>query len=212
MKFTYLLFIPSFVTFLFFNSQAEASTCTYTPDPASLEVHWTGFKTTQKVAVPGQFLKVKNMKELEASYPNLKALLRKFIVQVDITSANTGNPPRDATLKEKFFSVLSGNRISTAYLTSIKETSQNTGTASMVLRFNKKVKKIPVTYTFADGKLNLKGNFDILSFSAYKALNSLNQACLELHKGADGVSKTWSEVEFMASGKVIETCKEAVTK
>ena len=29
-----------------------------------------------------------------------------------------------------------------------------------------------------------------------KALEALNQACLELHKGADGVSKTWSEVHI----------------
>ena len=212
MKFNSILSLSAATALLLFNPQAVAKTCSYLPSPASLSVQWTGFKTNQKVAVPGKFLKVKNMKKLGASYPNLKALLRTFIVQVDITSADTGNPPRDQTLKEKFFNVLAGNRISTAYLTGIKEKSESNGTATMILRFNKKVKKVPVTYTYADGTLSLNGTFDILNFSAYRAFESLNQACLELHKGTDGASKTWSEVEFMASGKVTEQCQETASK
>ena len=31
-------------------------------------------------------------------------------------------------------------------------------------------------------------------WSAQKAVASINLACKELHKGKDGVSKTWSEV------------------
>lgn len=35
-----------------------------------------------------------------------------------------------------------------------------------------------------------------MDFNTGKAMEALNQACFELHKGADGVSKTWSEVHI----------------
>ena len=31
-------------------------------------------------------------------------------------------------------------------------------------------------------------------WKATKAIATLNKACFELHKGADGISKTWNEV------------------
>ena len=40
----------------------------------------------------------------------------------------------------------------------------------------------------------MKATMDITKWNAVEALNSLNIACKDLHKGADGVSKTWSEV------------------
>ncbi len=210
MKFALLFLVFSFIIFFsFISPQAYAKTCSYSPDESSLSVQWTGFKTTQKVPVPGKFLKAKNLKKIETSYPSLKALLKAVIVQVDITSADSGNPQRDETLKQKFFNVLKGNKISTAFLTGIKENADHSGSATMTLRFNKQTKKVPVTFTYLDGLVTVKGSFDILNFTAYRALESLNQACLELHKGADGVSKTWSEVEFVASGKVSEKCQEA---
>ena len=36
-------------------------------------------------------------------------------------------------------------------------------------------------------------------FNALEMLSSLNKACYELPKGADGISKTWEEVDVEAS-------------
>ena len=33
-------------------------------------------------------------------------------------------------------------------------------------------------------------------FNGSKAMESLNKVCFDLHKGPDGISKTWSEVEI----------------
>ena len=32
---------------------------------------------------------------------------------------------------------------------------------------------------------------------AYKAYNSISAKCYDLHKGADGISKTWDEVNVI---------------
>ena len=35
---------------------------------------------------------------------------------------------------------------------------------------------------------------DLKNWNAIDALNALNKVCFDLHKGADGVSKTWEDV------------------
>jgi hypothetical protein len=40
----------------------------------------------------------------------------------------------------------------------------------------------------------MKATMNVNDWNASAALASLNKVCLDLHRGADGVSKTWSEV------------------
>ena len=40
---------------------------------------------------------------------------------------------------------------------------------------------------------------NVMEWNGQEAMDSLNVACFDLHKGADGVSKTWSEVDINAS-------------
>ena len=53
-----------------------------------------------------------------------------------------------------------------------------------------------VKSTFENNVYTIETDVDLMDFNAGKGLEALNQACLELHKGADGVSKTWSEVHI----------------
>ena len=43
-------------------------------------------------------------------------------------------------------------------------------------------------------RVTLKGTMDLNNWNAIEALNALNKVCFDLHKGADGVSKTWEDV------------------
>ena len=52
-------------------------------------------------------------------------------------------------------------------------------------------KKLAFKYTISGKVFNLTGNLKITDWNAQKALTSLNEACKDLHKGTDGVSKTW---------------------
>ena len=189
--------------------QAHATkNCTYSTDPNNISVQWTGFKTTDKVAVHGKFNSVKNLRRLEKSYTSLPQLLKAAAIEVDMLSVDTSAPPRDETLKEHFFKQLKGKFLAVGTLTQIKANKGNTGTASMNLKFNDQTKRVPVNFTYTnDGTFNLTGKMDLANFTAHEALQSLNKACLDLHKGPDGVSKTWSEVEFSVTTKINENCK-----
>ena len=40
---------------------------------------------------------------------------------------------------------------------------------------------------------------DLENWKAQAALDALNVVCFDLHKGVDGISKTWSEVKIEIS-------------
>jgi hypothetical protein len=54
--------------------------------------------------------------------------------------------------------------------------------------------KVPFTYTIIGKSFNMKATMNVTNWNASDALSSLNKVCIDLHRGADGVSKTWSEV------------------
>lgn len=185
-----------------------AKNCTYSTDPGAITVQWTGFKTNDKIAVHGKFTSVKNLRRLEKSYTSLPQLLKAAAVEVDMLTVDTAAPPRDETLKEFFFKKLKGKFLAIGTLTQIKANQGNTGSASMNLKFNDQTKRVPVEFKLSkEGLFTLNGKMDLANFTAHEALQSLNKACFDLHKGPDGVSKTWSEVEFTITTKINESCK-----
>ena len=71
---------------------------------------------------------------------------------------------------------------------------QNDSLGYADLTMNGVSKKLPFNYSITDKTFTMDGVMKITDWSAEAALNSLNEACKDLHKGADGVSKTWDEV------------------
>ena len=70
------------------------------------------------------------------------------------------------------------------------------GKTFLNLTLNNTSKEYEVKSTFENNVYTIETDVDLMDFNAGKALEALNQACLELHKGADGVSKTWSLVHI----------------
>ena len=55
--------------------------------------------------------------------------------------------------------------------------------------------ELPLEVTITDERrLSMKGTMDLKDWNALGALEALNKVCFDLHKGADGVSKTWEDV------------------
>ena len=76
-------------------------------------------------------------------------------------------------------------------------TDDTTGVAE--IKMNGITEKVPFTYTIVDKKFSMNATMDINKWNAVAALESLNKVCYDLHKGADGVSKTWSDVALNIS-------------
>ena len=54
---------------------------------------------------------------------------------------------------------------------------------------------LPLDVTITEKRRGtLTGTMNLKDWNALDALASLNKVCFDLHKGADGVSKTWEDV------------------
>lgn len=161
-------------------------------EPKTVTVKWTGYKTTSKIAVNGEFkeLKVSNIKEA----PTAIEALNGTVFSIPVSSIFSGDDERDGKLKELFFGVMDAT-VSISGTLNLNDD----GTGNVNLSMNGVSKEIPITYIVSGQLVELEGTLDLLNdFDAGSALESISKACFELHKGPDGVSKTYSEVAISA--------------
>lgn len=152
-------------------------------------VEWTAYKTTDKVAVSGRFdvVLVKNAKE-DGKTP--QEVLEGADIIATVATLNSDQIDRDQKLKD----ILFGNMINTSEIKG--QLHFRDGKTYLNLTLNNVSKEYEVKSTFENNVFMIETDVDLMDFNSGKAMEALNQACLELHKGADGVSKTWSEVHI----------------
>ncbi len=192
---------------------ASALQCVYSIQPDKLKVEWTAFKTTEKIAVKGTFKKVVFSGHNVAR--TVAALATGATIDIDAKTVESGNPARDANLMDAFFSKLAGDSKIQGRLDNLELNGElpaaEGSKGSMTLKLNGKTQKIPFTAKIEKGAeletLLISGTVDLLDFKATSAVASLNKKCLELHKGKDGVSKTWSDVNFAVSVPFRKNCE-----
>lgn len=182
---------------------AAGGECVYGLSSGSVHVEWRAYKTTKRVGVSGEF------KAFEVSAPkpgrDLAKLLDKTRIVIDPLSGDTGNPARDLTLNRFFFSAIKPAKIEGSVS---RAKGSETGSFDLVLRLNGSKKTVPMRYELADdGSFAARGNINVLSFGLSPALDALHKACFEKHKGADGVSKTWPDVDLKITAKIDKTCR-----
>ena len=161
--------------------------------PELITVNWTGYKTTSKIPVKGQFktVEVDNSKEAATAMEALNGTT----FSMPVSSLFSDDEERDGKLKELFFGVMDATMALTGSLNLGAE-----GKGTVNLKMNNVSKEIPITYVVSGQLVELSGTLDIIDdFGAQTALESISKACFELHKGPDLVSKTWSEVGIDAA-------------
>ncbi len=152
-------------------------------------VEWTAYKTTEKVAVSGRFdvVLVKDAKE-DGKTP--QEVLEGANIIATVATLNSDQIDRDQKLKD----ILFGNMINTSEIKG--QLHFRDGKTFLNLTLNHASKEYEVKSTFENNIFSIETDVDLMDFNTGKAMEALNQACFELHKGADGVSKTWSEVHI----------------
>lgn len=187
-----------------------SAACKYEVVRETTKIGWTAFKTMKKVAVKGEMpgFSLKPSKK-GAKYDSISGLMNKVEAEIDSTKVSTGNPTRDETLAKHFFAQMKGLIIKAEFEDAkASATDPNSGTAMLEIKMNGQRQKVPATwkYVSSDG-LEAHAVIDVLKFHGDKAMAELNKACVDLHKGEDGVSKTWSEVEVHLWAKLKEHCE-----
>jgi polyisoprenoid-binding protein YceI len=194
--------------FLAFAQARADEVCHWEVDQNSVQIDWTAFKTNQKVPVNGSFTEVTFFGDLDHG-KSLPELLGDLEAEISINSSqkiHTGNPGRDQTLFQKFFKFFSKKALLKGAVKKVKGTA-SAGTFYLDLEMNQKMLAVPMKYTRNDeGVFVASGQIDLTDFGLDGPLKKLNKACEALHRGADGVSKTWSTVEIKLQANILEKC------
>ena len=75
---------------------------------------------------------------------------------------------------------------------------ENETKGNLALTMNGLTKDLPFSYEMSRDTILINTKMDLNIWQTQAALESLHQACLALHTGPDGVSKTWDEVAISA--------------
>lgn len=157
----------------------------------STKVGWTAYKTTEKVAVSGSFKEIELKNTQTGETP--ETVLEGASFSIPVSSLFTNNEDRDNKLKTIFFAALKNTEmIGGAF-------NFRNGKCFLTLTLNDVTKQIEVPYTYENKKFALNSTINLDDFGGQEAIKAINKTCFELHKGADGVSKTWNDVAINGS-------------
>lgn len=157
----------------------------------STKVSWTAYKTTDKVAVGGSFTEIELKNTQEGTTP--EEVLEGASFSIPVSSLFTNNPERDSKLKQFFFGAMNDTELIGGTINFAN------GKTTLMLSLNGVAKPVEVESTFENNVFSVNGILNLDDFNGQQAIESINNVCKDLHKGADGVSKTWSEVAISGS-------------
>lgn len=198
MKITHTL-IVCFLTFLFVSCKKEQKketkkeqipakkTTQFSLKTAKNSINFIAYKATEKIPVAGKLKKIELINNYEGN--TIKEAIDKAEFKIPISSLETADSGRNFTIRKFFFGAMENTLSITGKLILQDD---NKGIAKITM--NNITQEIPFDYVLNKNTFSVKTTINIEKWNTQKAINSLNKACKALHKGSDGISKTWSEV------------------
>lgn len=169
-------------------TEATEKTTQFVVKPEATSVKWTAYKTTEKLGVGGEFT-VLNFDEKSGASPQEALNNLTFSIPISSVFTNDATNTRDAKIKESFF----GTMLDTEFIKGTIKVADNKYVASLTM--NGVTNNLPLDVKITDERrVTLSGVMNLKDWNALDALAALNKVCFDLHKGPDGVSKTWEDV------------------
>ncbi len=172
-------------------------TAKYSVNTNKSTVSWTAYKTTAKKGVHGVFTELKIINPIESE--TKQGALENLGFEIPVSSFFSKNEVRDTKIKKLFFGVMKETILISGGFNDIK--GDNTkGTVVLNLKMNGNLVAVPMQYSITDNVITLNGTItNLMDWKIETAFASLHKACEKLHTGADGVSKTWTDVAISAT-------------
>jgi len=184
--------------------ESTEQTCFYSfNENNETTVKWTAFKTNEKIGVGGQFNEVYIMGGERST--KIEDVLKTIKFNIKTASTNTGNEERDQKIINSFFGTMITSDIILGQIKSA-EGDNNTGNCVAFLTLNNVEKEVVLSYVLEDNIIKLTGEIDINNWDGQAALTALNEVCSDLHKGEDGESITWPNVELNIQSALKKDC------
>lgn len=156
--------------------------------PEGTTVKWIAYKTTEKSPVKGGFTTL-NFDPKSGSSPS--DALNDIVFSIPVSSIFSNDEARDSKIKQFFFRTM----LDTDVLKGVLKYTDDKLVASITM--NGVTRNLPLDVKITDQRrVSMTGKMLLKNWGALDALESLNKACFDLHKGPDGVSKTWDEVDL----------------
>ena len=181
----------------------------YQIDIKNTSIEWHGYKTTDKVKVSGVFNDFSCDRENQ-EFASIKDLLTDLKFSINTLSSSSGDPIRDINLKDYFFNFFtSGFQINGTFGAPDNDSINiffNVFGVDKKMLFSYKIYKTPslINEMYFDHTIHIKGTINIENqFNALKAYDSIHKKCYELHKGLDGISMTWKDVDVHLKARII---------
>ena len=172
-------------------NKAETPEVLYIAKSNATTVSWTAYKTTEKTPVGGQFTTV-NFDDKKGATP--EEALNGLEFSIPISSLFTKDETRDAKIKASFFGAMLDPELIGGTIKYVD------GKYIASLTMNGVTNDLPLDVTITDERrVKMTTTMQLKDWNALDALAALNKVCFELHKGPDGVSKTWEEVAIEVS-------------
>lgn len=193
-------FLINFIFVFCFSFSLFAKDCSYEFDQDSAVITGTGFKTSKKIGVDGNFPGITLNKTEKTEDP--KKLLEGLVVTVDLVSLDSGNSLRDTNLRETLFANIIGDSVVEV---SVKEVTKDKIKTTM--KINDKSQEITFNYKLENDTFKADGKFDALKFALGDQIDMLKKRCGSLHTGSDGKSVTWTEFNISLLAPLKKICK-----
>ena len=193
----YILISATLLTGLLFScggndnetTKSTSEKCTYSVVNENSTLEWTAFKFTERKGVTGTFREI-NIDGLESS-EDPKTLIESLSFSIPTSTVETENPERNGKISKQFFGTISTENITGE----VKSLGKN-GKAVISIKMNGISKDVKGDYTLNAATFVFRASIDVLDWNAGGGIEALNTICKDLHTGADGVSKLWSEVDL----------------
>ena len=180
----------------------------YQIDIENTKVIWNGYKTNDKVKVVGYFDEFSCDRQ-DQEFSSIEELVSGLKFSIKSSSSVSGDPIRDKNLQDHFFSYLTKDFVINGTLGQPINDSIDVDFIILgqtkTLRFGCQYNIVPDSPN-SDYLIEIHGSIDLESqFGGLQAFNAISKKCHDLHKGADGVSKTWRQVDVLIKTLVLNT-------
>lgn len=183
-------------------AKAKSKVCKKGYDEKATSIGFGGYKTTDKKEVKGVFYDFSVDSTVIADTP--EEIFANAEISIPIEGLDTKDVGRNNRIKNSFFGTLESTEFMSGKIISF---NRDSSTVKMELTLNAISKEVTLDYLVSGDTLSFDGKIDVFDWNASEALDALNEVCHALHKGPDGVSKTWSEVHLFVSSVVKEACE-----
>ncbi|WP_044200785.1 YceI family protein [Flammeovirga sp. OC4] len=180
------------------SNEEVKSEAKYSYDPNGTVVSFTAFKTTDKVGVGGKFLEF-DVTPKTAEVSNAIDILPGLTFSIPVSSIETNDKGRNGKIVQYFFGTLANNETIKGEVKSVSN-----GKATVSITMNDMTKDVELVAKADKNVVVMKGSIDVATWNGLDAINALNKVCYDLHKGADGQSKLWSDVELFVKAKLAQ--------